>query len=80
MMSDESAEPLHEYPSATLTVQWRPNRCTHSANCVRSLPLVFDTRRRPWIDVTAADDAAIALTVSRCPSGALQLRPDSTQI
>ena len=72
--SDESPEPLHEYPTAALTVQWRPNRCRHSAVCVRSLPRVFDPRRRPWIDMSAADADAIAETVSRCPSGALQIK------
>jgi uncharacterized Fe-S cluster protein YjdI len=73
-MSDERGEELHEYPSGTLTVEWRPARCQHSGVCVRSLPAVFDTRRRPWVDVTGADDAAIAQTVRRCPSGALRLK------
>ena len=73
-MSDNPGEPLHEYPTATLTVQWRPNRCQHSAVCVRSLPHVFDPRRRPWIDVSAAEAETIAETVARCPSGALQIR------
>jgi uncharacterized Fe-S cluster protein YjdI len=41
---------------------------------VRALPLVFDPRRRPWIDGAASDPDSIALAVSRCPSGALQLR------
>ena len=69
-----SPEPVHEYPTATLTVEWRPNRCKHSAVCVRSLPRVFDPRRRPWIDMSAAEADAIAETVSRCPSGALQIK------
>ncbi|MDB4881425.1 MAG: (4Fe-4S)-binding protein [Gemmatimonadetes bacterium] len=74
MTSDESPEPVHEYPTPTLTVEWRPNRCIHSGVCVRSLPLVFDPRRRPWIDMSAADTEAIADAVSHCPSGALQMR------
>ena len=70
----DGTEELHEYQAGTLTVQWRPARCFHSGLCVRSLPLVFDPRRRPWIDGAAADPESIALAVGRCPSGALQLR------
>lgn len=66
---------LHEYSAGPLTVQWRPHLCRHSAVCVRSLPLVFDPRRRPWIDGSAADPDSVAETVQRCPSGALQLKP-----
>jgi uncharacterized Fe-S cluster protein YjdI len=73
-ISDAQGEPLHEYPTDGLTVEWRPNRCIHSGKCVRSLPLVFDPHRRPWIDMSAADKEAIATTVLNCPSGALQLK------
>jgi uncharacterized Fe-S cluster protein YjdI len=74
MTGDDAAEPLHEYQAGPLTVEWRPNRCIHSARCVRALPLVFDPRRRPWIDGAADDPEAIAIAVGNCPSGALQLR------
>ena len=72
--ASEPLEPLHEYVNGSLTVEWRPNRCRHSAVCVHSLPRVFDPRRRPWIDMSAAETDAIAETVSRCPSGALQIK------
>ena len=71
---DDSPEPIHEYQAGTLTVEWRPGRCIHSGRCVRALPLVFDPRRRPWIDGSAAEQEAIARAVGNCPSGALQLR------
>jgi uncharacterized Fe-S cluster protein YjdI len=73
MRVEESGE-LHEYAAGPLTVQWRPGLCQHSGRCVRALPLVFDPRRRPWIDGAASDPDSIAAAVSRCPSGALQLR------
>ena len=60
-----------EYANDRITVEWHAKRCIHSANCVRSLPLVFDPKRRPWIDVEAADADAIAAAVLRCPTGAL---------
>lgn len=61
-----------EYGTERITVEWRAERCIHSANCVRALPRVFDPRRRPWVDVEAADADAIAGAVLRCPTGALQ--------
>jgi len=72
--SDDQPREMHEYQAGPLTVEWRPALCQHSGRCVRSLPLVFDPRRRPWIDGAAADSQSIALAVNRCPSGALQLR------
>ncbi|WP_026926754.1 (4Fe-4S)-binding protein [Granulicoccus phenolivorans] len=51
--------------------------CIHSTECVRGMPAVFDTGRRPWIDPTAADTPDLAEqlreVVARCPSGALQI-------
>ena len=60
-----------EYGTARITVEWRAERCIHSANCVRAQPKVFDPRRHPWVDVAAADAEALARAVQRCPSGAL---------
>ena len=60
-----------EYTSDALTVQWYAGRCIHSANCVRALQRVFDPRRRPWVDPTAASAVEIVAAVLRCPSGAL---------
>lgn len=61
-----------EYSSDRITVEWRAARCIHSANCIRALPRVFNPKRRPWVDVHAADADAIAQAVLRCPTGALQ--------
>lgn len=61
-----------EYATERITVQWYADRCIHSGNCVRALPTVFDPRRRPWVDVDAADADAIAGAVLRCPTGALR--------
>jgi CDGSH-type Zn-finger protein len=37
-----------------------------------ALPRVFDVRRRPWVDVHAADADVIADAVGLCPTGALR--------
>lgn len=51
--------------------------CRHAAECVRGMPAVFDTGRRPWLDPTRADSPELAdrlrMVVGRCPSGALQM-------
>lgn len=60
-----------EYATPQITVQWFAGRCIHSANCVRALHPVFDPKRRPWVDPTAAEADAIADAVLRCPTGAL---------
>lgn len=62
-----------DYPSETLTVHWDSAICLHSAVCVKALRGVFDPKRTPWIDTSAADDEAIEAAVLACPSGALTL-------
>ena len=55
-------------------VEWRPELCQHSRNCVSALPLVFDPDRRPWIDATLAPAEALRAAVVACPSGALRMQ------
>lgn len=63
---------LHEYKSELITVTFDSHLCIHAAECVRGLPAVFDTSKRPWIQPEQGTADAIAEVVSRCPSGALQ--------
>ncbi len=65
------AEPK-PYISPDITVTYDAKRCIHFAECVRRLPQVFDTEKRPWIQPNNATADAIAETVQRCPTGALQ--------
>ncbi len=61
------------YSKDDLVVVWKPELCIHSEKCVGALPKVFDPDRKPWIDLGAADAAAIRKAVVGCPSGALSL-------
>jgi uncharacterized Fe-S cluster protein YjdI len=61
------------YSNGEVTVVWKPDLCQHSGICVHGLRAVFDTKRRPWIDVTKASTAEIVRQVKECPSGALTL-------
>ena len=71
MSEQQSAKP---YPGQQVTVSFDAGRCLHAAECVKGLPEVFDTGRRPWISPDGAAADQVAEVVRRCPSGALQYR------
>jgi len=71
---------LQVYEAAAITVTFDPNLCTHSGECLRGLPLVFDVRRKRWIRPEVAAAAEVAAQVARCPSGALQYALKSPQV
>lgn len=62
---------VKEYTNGEVTIVWKPNLCSHSGNCVKGLPKVFNTKARPWIDAEGASTQAIIDQVNNCPSGAL---------
>jgi uncharacterized Fe-S cluster protein YjdI/CDGSH-type Zn-finger protein len=59
------------YYGHDINVTFDASRCLHAAECVRHLPAVFDTARKPWILPDAASAADVAATVALCPTGAL---------
>jgi uncharacterized Fe-S cluster protein YjdI len=63
------------YTGAHIDVTFDRSLCIHAAKCVRGLPAVFDTQRKPWILPDAADAEAIAAIVRQCPTGALGYGP-----
>ncbi len=65
---------VREYRGEQINVTYDIKRCMHAAECVRGLPAVFDTAKRPWVQPDAASADEIAEVVMRCPSGALQFR------
>lgn len=64
--------PRKTYTAPTINVTFDAQRCIHSANCLRGLPVVFDLEAKPWIKADAAQADEIAAVIERCPSGALQ--------
>ncbi len=60
------------YGAPGITVTFDPNVCIHSAVCLRTLPAVFDVRRRRWVAPEAAAVSEVAAAIDRCPSGALR--------
>lgn len=71
---------LRTYTSEDLEVTWSRARCIHFAACVRGLPVVFDTDKKPWIQPDEADAADVIETVLRCPTGALHVRQKGEDI
>lgn len=56
-------------------VTWDSKVCSHSGNCVKTLPQVFKVEHGKFvIDPSAADDDKVRATVAACPSGALKIR------
>lgn len=63
----------HKYSNGEVTIIWKPAICQHTGICFRGLGLVFDPRRRPWIDPIAASTEEIIDQVNKCPSKALSI-------
>ncbi len=62
---------LHVYHGEETDVTWDAKRCTHEAECLRRLGVVFDRRRRPWVLPDSAPADQVAETITHCPTGAL---------
>ena len=66
---------MQEYRNEGIVVRYDEKICTHSGECVKSLPAVFDIKKTPWVNVNGASLEAIKQTVQACPSGALTFEP-----
>ncbi len=64
-------EKVIRYTNGEITVYWRPEKCIHSANCIIGNPRVFNTQKRPWINMSDANSDEVIETVNSCPSRAL---------
>jgi uncharacterized Fe-S cluster protein YjdI len=62
---------VRRYETEEIEVTYDTARCLHAAECVRGMPAVFDTTRRPWIVPNAGDPEELAAVIRRCPTGAL---------
>ncbi|WP_420642810.1 CDGSH iron-sulfur domain-containing protein [Candidatus Leptofilum sp.] len=62
---------VKQYTSEAIDVSYNMKRCIHAAECVRGLPAVFDTAKRPWVQPGNEAADVVADVVERCPTGAL---------
>jgi len=67
----QNPEKTKEYSTGEVTVFWRSELCIHSANCLMGLPAVFNTRKRPWVNINGGSTNEIIQAVDTCPSRAL---------
>ncbi|MCW9707071.1 CDGSH iron-sulfur domain-containing protein [Fodinibius salsisoli] len=65
---------IRHYEAADITVEYDQERCIHAAECVKSLPSVFNPDKRPWIQPENAERAQIQEVVRHCPTGALKFQ------
>jgi uncharacterized Fe-S cluster protein YjdI/CDGSH-type Zn-finger protein len=60
------------YENGRIRILWDSSVCIHTGLCLKLGEGVFDTRRRPWVDMSLASDDTIISTIETCPSGALR--------
>lgn len=65
---------VKRYEGQQIEVSYDTARCLHAAECVRGMPAVFDTAKRPWIAPDGGEPDALAAVIRRCPTGALHYR------
>ncbi|PCJ65314.1 MAG: hypothetical protein COA58_10675 [Bacteroidetes bacterium] len=59
------------YTNDELTVEWKPGKCIHAAECVKELPEVYNPKEKPWIRIENASTEELKAQIAKCPSGAL---------
>ncbi|HNY03696.1 MAG TPA: (4Fe-4S)-binding protein [Bacteroidales bacterium] len=64
-------EAVKEFSNGEITVYWKADLCIHSANCLIGLPEVFNSKKKPWVNVHASNSKEIMKVIDRCPSRAL---------
>lgn len=65
---------VKEYTIGEITIVWKPDICTHSGVCVKTLPNVYKPNERPWIQMGNATTQEMIDQVAKCPSGALSIK------
>ena len=63
-----------EYTGAKIAISYDGDVCTHSGNCVKGLPAVFDGEKNPWINPDGASIDEVKNAIRNCPSGALTMK------
>lgn len=63
-----------EYSNGEITILWKPEKCTHAGVCVKTLPKVYNPKKRPWIMPENASSKELLDQVAKCPSGALSIK------
>jgi uncharacterized Fe-S cluster protein YjdI len=63
---------VRRYTRDGAAVTYEVALCRHAGECVRGLPAVFDTARRPWIQPQNASIDDLERVIALCPTRALK--------
>lgn len=63
--------PKRTFTNGEISVVWNPEKCVNASYCIKELPLVFNSKNNPWIDLTKATSKEIIEAVDQCPTLAL---------
>jgi uncharacterized Fe-S cluster protein YjdI len=69
-----------EYKKEDVTILWQPDKCIHSAVCVKGLSKVFKPKESPWIQTENASKEEIANHIQACTLVALNIPNNSVLI
>ena len=71
-----------QYTNGELTIVWKPDLCSHAAQCVDRMPKVYDPNGKPWIKPEGAATNELIDQINHCPSGALSyyMNDDASQV
>ncbi|WP_368256126.1 (4Fe-4S)-binding protein [Enterococcus innesii] len=61
-----------KYRGEAIDIYYNKEICTHTGNCVRGNPAIFEVGRRPWVIPDNGEAAQAAQVIHTCPSGALK--------
>jgi uncharacterized Fe-S cluster protein YjdI len=67
----KNKDTVKEFSNGEVTVYWKSELCIHSANCLIGSPEVFNSKKKPWINVHASNSKDIMKVIDTCPSRAL---------
>ncbi len=68
------------YVGKKITIHDNRKLCSHAAECINNLPLVFRLNQRPWINPDQETTTEkIIETIRKCPSGALSYSIDEIE-
>ena len=59
------------YENEDIVVIWKPDLCKHAGICVKTLPMVYNPKARPWIQINNATTQDLIMQITACPTGAL---------
>jgi len=64
---------LITYEGAEISVTYNPRLCSHAAECARIAGHIFDSSKKPWVQLDNGTVDEVKAVVAACPSGAFAL-------